>query len=137
MSKITFNTFIDMSSAATPSSGFLVAYDLDGILKQKDQYGVVSLVGASGSSGTQSFSNVLSINNETGPYDVTVTAGQIIKSSTGSSYLSLDDGGSNAIRLDVAGSGVYVDTTTSQLYSTSNIYMDSPNIQLSSTSIFG
>ena len=136
MSKITFNTFIDMSSAATPSSGYLVAYDLDGILKQKDEFGVITSVGSSTNSGTQSFTNVLSVNNETGPYDVVITAGQTIKSSTGSSYLSLDDGGSNAIRLDVTGSGVYVDSTTSQLYSTTNIYMDSPNIQLSSTAIF-
>jgi len=51
MSKITFNTFIDMSSAATPSSGYLVAYDLDGMLKQKDQYGVVTLIGATGAVG--------------------------------------------------------------------------------------
>ncbi len=55
MSKITFNTLIDMSTAATPSSGFTIGYDLDGILKQKDPLGVVTPLGATGAAGISGF----------------------------------------------------------------------------------
>jgi hypothetical protein len=48
MSKIEFRTFIDMLTVATPSSGYAIGYDLDGTLKQKDQFGVISPIGATG-----------------------------------------------------------------------------------------
>ncbi len=49
MSQIIFNNYIDMSGiAATPSSiGYTIGYDLDGVLKQKDQNGVVTPIGKS------------------------------------------------------------------------------------------
>jgi hypothetical protein len=35
-----------MIIAATPSSGsYLVAYDLDGILKQKDEFDIITIIG--------------------------------------------------------------------------------------------
>ena len=55
MSKIEFRTFIDMLTVATPSSGYAIGYDLDGTLKQKDQFGVISPIGATGSPGISSY----------------------------------------------------------------------------------
>jgi hypothetical protein len=52
MASIFFGNKLDMIIAATPSSGsYLVAYDLDGILKQKDEFGVINTIGAQGFQG--------------------------------------------------------------------------------------
>jgi hypothetical protein len=54
MASIFFGNKVDMIIAATPSSGsYLVAYDLDGILKQKDEFGVITIIGGTGSQGAQ------------------------------------------------------------------------------------
>lgn len=45
MSLINFYTYVDFINSATPSSGFSFAYDLDGILKQKDLNGNITPVG--------------------------------------------------------------------------------------------
>lgn len=42
MSLIQFGNTLNIITTATPSSGYLIAYDLDGVLKEKDQYGVIS-----------------------------------------------------------------------------------------------
>jgi hypothetical protein len=56
MALISFGYRVDMYAIAPPTdpAGYIVAYDLDGVLKQKNYLGVVSLVGSgtSGSSGT-------------------------------------------------------------------------------------
>lgn len=54
MSYIIFNNLVDMTTTGTPNSGYIVAYDLDGVLKQKDIYGTVSPIGGSGGSGITS-----------------------------------------------------------------------------------
>ena len=48
MALISFGYRVDMNTIASPSnpSGFVVAYDLDGYLKQKDYYGVITKVGS-------------------------------------------------------------------------------------------
>lgn len=48
MSYLIFNNLIDLTGAATPSSGYTVAYDLDGIIKQKDVFGNVTPIAGSG-----------------------------------------------------------------------------------------
>lgn len=110
MSKIIFNTLVDMATAATPSGGgYLVAYDLDGMLKQKDQYGVVSSIGATGaigpigptgigvtgSSGTQSLSQTLAIGNTTDGYSIRSgsTTYSIIQLGTSSFQIDNNSGG--------------------------------------------
>ena len=57
MSSILFGGTVSMSTAATPSVGWLVAYDTDGTLKQKDSSGVVSPLGGGGglSGGTLNY----------------------------------------------------------------------------------
>jgi hypothetical protein len=42
MSTIVFPYVTDFTTTATPSSGFAIGFDLDGIFKQKDEYGVIS-----------------------------------------------------------------------------------------------
>ena len=41
-----------MLTTATPSTGWIIAYDDDGILKQKDQYGNIVIVGSNGPTGS-------------------------------------------------------------------------------------
>lgn len=41
-----------MLTTATPSTGWIIAYDDDGILKQKDQYGNIIIVGSNGPTGS-------------------------------------------------------------------------------------
>lgn len=42
MSSIIFGGTVSMLTVATPSSGWLIGYDTDGILKQKNQWGVIT-----------------------------------------------------------------------------------------------
>jgi hypothetical protein len=56
MSSIFFGNKIELITAATPSTdSYLIAYDLDGVLKQKDELGVITPLGASGAQGPQGF----------------------------------------------------------------------------------
>ena len=97
---IQFKYTIDMLTVATPSSGYIIGYDLDGILKQKDTLGVISQFGGgptgpTGSTGvTPSFSDTLSVSNITGTNDIVMSFNQSIRSATGGSYISLDDNAS-------------------------------------------
>ena len=63
MSSITFGGTVSMSTISTPSNGWLIGYDTDGILKQKDQFGIITNIkevitgigttGATGNPGIQ------------------------------------------------------------------------------------
>lgn len=44
MSSIVFGGTVSMLTVATPSSGWLIGYDTDGILKQKDQFGIIKAI---------------------------------------------------------------------------------------------
>lgn len=49
MSLILFGYRTNMSAAKTPGTGsYIVGYDLDGVLKQKDATGTVTPIGAGG-----------------------------------------------------------------------------------------
>ena len=62
MALISFGYRVNMTTMAPPTElgAYIVAYDLDGILKQKDHLGVISLVGSgtSGSSGSSGTSGI-------------------------------------------------------------------------------
>ncbi len=52
MSIISLSTYVDMSGAATPSSGIIMGLDLDGTLKQKGTSGAVTEIGSGGGGGS-------------------------------------------------------------------------------------
>lgn len=43
---------ISISASSAPPNGWIIGYDVDGVLKQKDKNGVISLIGGSGSGAT-------------------------------------------------------------------------------------
>lgn len=110
MAQVNFNYRVDMSAIATPSdpAGYIIAYDLDGVLKQKDYNGNVTLVGviasqsipnlfyniggsASAINPTASIYRTGSINIGTG----TATDGRFVVSSSGGTVsLIVDEYGS-------------------------------------------
>lgn len=56
MSLILFGYKTDMSSARNPRPGsYIIGYDLDGVLKQKDSNGNITTISGTGSSGTGSY----------------------------------------------------------------------------------
>ena len=92
MGSILFGNNIDMLTVATPSSGFLVAYDLDGILKQKDELGVITEIGGglTAGSGVPSLSSVLSVGNLSGTGSIIMGTSTVISSSNGGGQINLD-----------------------------------------------
>lgn len=144
MSKITFNTFIDMASAATPSSGYLVAYDLDGILKQKDQYGNLNNIGSTGSNtgatgatGPQGVQGITGATGATGPQGI-----QGITGATGSTGPQGIQGPQGATGPASGGNGVtasgtigYIPVFTgTNILGNSNIYYDGTNVGIGTSS---
>jgi YVTN family beta-propeller protein len=100
MSSILFGSTMSLIDAATPSSGFIVAFDSDGIFKQKDEFGTITPITNtfSGTGLTPSFEDVLSVNNETGSYSITLSENSVIQSTNGS-QLSLDSAGNPVVQL--------------------------------------
>lgn len=110
MAQVNFNYRVDMSSIASPSdpAGYIVAYDLDGVLKQKDYNGNVTLVGVIASQsipylfynvgGSMSATNSTSDIYRTGSVNVgtgTATDGRFVVSSSGGTVsLIVDEYGS-------------------------------------------
>lgn len=101
MSSIYFGGTTSIIDAATPSTGWLIAYDTDGVLKQKDEFGVITLISntSSGIGSTPSLSDVLSISNQSGSYGIVMGTSTSISSVNGSAQLSLDFGTSSKVRL--------------------------------------
>jgi hypothetical protein len=103
MASIIFGTTLDMLTVATPSSGaYTVAYDLDGILKQKDEFGIITPIGGGPTGGigsTPSLSDVMSISNIANSPLIMGTSTSIL-SSNGGGRIDLDySGASNSILL--------------------------------------
>lgn len=124
MSYVIFNNLVDMTTVATPSNGYTVAYDLDGIIKQKDQFGVVTPIAGSGGIGsTPSLSSVLSVGNTTGTNDLIVASGTGIVSDYGTSkvffslateshiYLSSDNGTNQESLIDLNSKNINLKST--------------------------
>lgn len=147
MSYVIFNNLVDMSVAATPSSnGYTVAYDLDGTLKQKNQFGVVSPISSGGGIlATPSLSGVLSVGNTTGLSNLVISASSSIRSSVGQGqihfgltdsvsyvYISSDNGlnqeslielTDNLIIIESSGSSKQINLGVSNTFS-SDVYQD-------------
>lgn len=96
MSQIIFNSYIDLQNiAATPSGiGYTVGYDLDGILKQKDQDGVITPVGQT---TTQNLSQTLQQGNSTDSYSIVMGTAATIKSANVGSEMALNYGSTSSV----------------------------------------
>lgn len=107
MSQVIFNSYINMQQdAATPSSiGYTIGYDIDGILKQKDQNGVITPVGAV---STQRLDQTLNYGNNSGTYSIIMGTATLIRSVNGTGRISFDYGST---------SSVYISATTSTITS--------------------
>lgn len=133
MSLINFNTLVDLLNSATPSSGFSVGYDLDSVLKQKDQFGVITPIG--GGLGGQDLISVLNNGNESGTFSILMGTSSSLKSMNGGGQLDLDAYGSvNEVLLSNDNANW---TEQSQLY-LSPTYVELSNLDNNgSTSIIG
>lgn len=109
MSQVIFNSYINMQQdAATPSSiGYTIGYDIDGILKQKDQNGVITPVGAV---STQKLDQTLSYGNNSGTYSLIMGTATVVRSINGAGRIALDYGSTSSVYISVTSS-----TTTSSL----------------------
>lgn len=124
MSTIIFGSTVSLVTSATPSAGgYIIGYDIDGILKQKDSFGNILEIGGgptAGNSGTASLLDVLSIGNTTGQYDIIFGTGSKISSLNGSGEISLDEGSTSGLISISTGDGtdyskIYVSPTFSQI----------------------
>ena len=120
MALVLFDSRVNMITAATPSiGGFVVAYDtLDGILKQKDDQGVITPIGSGGGMG--SLAQTLSIGSTTGTNSIYLDVNTGIRSS----------GGSASLRLDSGSSGNYVELSSSNSITGSTLAMTDTTILL-------
>jgi len=103
MSSVIFGGTVSMLTTATPSIGWVVGYDIDGILKQKNQFGVITEVGGGPTSGlatSPSLQTVLLSGNNSGGSSIIMGTSTFIKSFNGGGKLELDYlGSTNSILL--------------------------------------
>jgi hypothetical protein len=148
MSSIIFGYTMSLTTAATPSTGFLVAYDDDGILKQKDSAGVITPIGGTGSGssgGTQSLAQVLSVSNDSETYSILMgTATSILVGNSGTidmaSASTIYMGTSSSILSNNGLAALYFDynSLTSSVYLTSGYnYLSLTNATMSLVNSLG
>jgi hypothetical protein len=122
MSSILFGYTMSLTTAATPSTGYLVAYDVDNILKQKDQFGVITQIGSTALGG--------GINFTTG--DGLTFSGSTLSVWVDNSTIQINGLGElEAINFGpLSGSDNYVPyyTSSTTLSSTSSIYVTGSNV---------
>jgi hypothetical protein len=88
MSQLIFNTLVDLQNiVGTPSTGYAVAYDLDGVIKQKDSSGLITPIGGGG--GSQSLKQTLIYGASTGTYSISLGTSSYIRSDYGNGRLYL------------------------------------------------
>ena len=100
MSSVAFGSSFSFITAATPSTGWLVGYDTDGILKQKDSSGIIIPIGGgptAGNPSTYSISQVLAVGNNTNSYSIILGTSSYIKSANGGGKIQLDYTGTNSV----------------------------------------
>ena len=100
MALVGFNSSVNMLTVATPSiGGFVIGYDSDGVLKQKNGQGVITPI--AGVSTPGSLSQTLAKGNNTGEYSISLGQSSLIRSSLGGGQLRLDNGqvGRNIVNL--------------------------------------
>ena len=112
MSQIIFNSYIDMvTEGATPSTqGYTVAYDLDGVLKQKDENGVVTPIS---SDYANTIERVLRNGNLTGTYSIQMGTASYIYSKNGTGRIALDHGATSSVLISVTASSIRNTISTS------------------------
>jgi hypothetical protein len=148
MSSLIFGYTMSLTTAATPSTGFLVAYDDDGILKQKDSAGVITPIGGTGSGssgGTQSLAQVLSVSNDSETYSILMgTATSILVGNSGTidmaSASTIYMGTSSSILSNNGLSALYFDynSLTSSVYLTTGYnYLSLTNATMSLVNSLG
>jgi hypothetical protein len=114
-----------MINAATPSSGWVVGYDLDGILKQKDIFGVIQEIGGGPTAGLPTIpnlENVLLIGNDSGTGPIIMGTSTYIGSSNGGGKIELDYGVTNSVFISTdnsigSESGILMQNAYSAFYS--------------------
>lgn len=132
MSIIKFTTLVDLPASATPSSGFTLAYDLDGVLKQKDQLGVITPIG---SLGTQTLEQVLNYGNQTGTFSIIVGTSSSLGSANGGGQILFDYNNPSTIQISTdygLGNESYIilATNSSLIYSIGNSTFSANNLML-------
>jgi len=93
MSSIAFGSTYSFLTSATPSTGWVIGFDTDGVLKQKDSLGNIILIGGgptAGNLGTYSISQVLTVGNNTGTRSIIMGTATNIKSANGGGKIELD-----------------------------------------------
>jgi YVTN family beta-propeller protein len=127
MSSVKFGGSFSFITSATPSIGWVVGYDTDGILKQKDSNGIITPIGGgptAGNSATYSLSQVLSAGNNSNDYSIIMGTSTYIKSNRGGGQLNLDYL-ANEVLL----------STDNAAFSASQLYLKNGYIELSDYSI--
>jgi len=133
MALVVFESRVNMLTVATPSvGGYVIAYDsTDGILKQKNDQGVISPIAGSSSPG--SLAQTLAIGNSSGTHSINLGANCKIGTGMGGGQLRLDNGigGANIVNLSTD----YGALAQSYLYMSNNtVTLQSVNAGLSLTS---
>jgi hypothetical protein len=93
MSTIAFGSTYSFLTSATPSTGWVIGFDTDGVLKQKDSLGNIILIGGgptAGNLGTYSISQILAVGNNTGTRSIIMGTATNIKSVNGGGKIELD-----------------------------------------------
>ena len=113
MSVVIFNNLTDMITAATPSAGgYTVAYDLDGVIKQKDSNGIVTPIAADSS---QNLIQVLNIGNDSGAYSIMMGTATSIFSSNSSARLRMDRNGGAFLSVTASAATASIDLSGSSM----------------------
>ena len=145
MALVVFESRVNMLTVATPSiGGYVLGYDsTDGILKQKNDQGVISTV--AGSTPVGSLAQTLAIGNSTGTFSINLGANTKISSVMGGGQLRLDNGigGANIVNLStdygaLAQSYLYMASNTVTLKSLNaslNLSTSSSTFQLNSSNV--
>ena len=93
MSSIAFGSTYSFLTSATPSTWWIIGFDTDGILKQKDSYGSIISIGGGPTAGnlaTYSISQILAAGNNTGTRSIIMGTATNIKSVNGGGKIELD-----------------------------------------------
>lgn len=122
MATIIFEERINLLLAATPSeNGFVIGYDLDGILKQKDEFGVITPIGYN---TPFPLNEVLQLGNNTENNHIILGTATSIASANGNTYLVLDEGTNEGhIKLKSDLGELTINNTLSGIDVNSNLYI--------------
>jgi hypothetical protein len=146
MALVVFESRVNMLTVATPSvGGYVIAYDsADGILKQKNDQGVITPIAGSSSPG--SLAQTLAIGNSSGTYSINLGSNCKIGSVMGGGQLRLDNsiGGINIVNLStdygaLAQSYLYMSSnslTLKSLNASLSLSSSSATFQLNSSNVF-